>query len=262
MSTGEISTAKAANGMIEVPAYLQNLPADKTLMTELNKYSKVPFIKIVQGQTGEPFKPAFNDGDIIAFPHLIKIGDRSTPFTFTPLHFYTNFLAQNKFGFKPWIREQSYDETSDLAKKCKTFQKMADPDNPKNEITFRQALNFMVSVDHPELRDVFFALPFMGGEFKTGQNLIGLIQKRKTPYYFATRFRSASALHTSKDFKWWGLDPINDAEPYVSEDMFKQNMEIHGRIDELVKSRQLEVDYEIGGDGESSSSDAASEKKF
>lgn len=232
---------------VDRPSYLINVPLENIDNSDLNLYAKPPRIKVVQGLTKPPIKPPFAEGDIVVIPQLTKIGDRNTPFTFVPIHFFPSWICMNPIkmmGTLKAIREFSADPNSELAKKCKSFAKEKCPENKDLLLTFAETLNFMVVLEgDPEWEDVPIHLFFSRGEYPTGQKLIALMQQRKAPRY-ACRFQAITGTHQSKGNEWPGLDLRNDPQPWVAENKFRQYELMYNELKKLVDNKTLELDLE------------------
>lgn len=231
------------SGLIERPSYLATVENDFDF-SELNKIVKPPRLKIIQKGSGAPFVPPFSEGDVAVIPQMTKIGDRETPFAFTPLYFFRCWICMNPIAMKAQLqalREISFEENSEVARKAKNFVEEACPENPKHMLKYSEVLNFMVMIDHPDLYGMPVTMMFQRGEYKTGQMLASLIQSRKAPPY-ACRFRAVSGDHSGKGFDWIGLDIDNDPTPFVSEKDFNAFKTIAKEMGELFKARQLELD--------------------
>lgn len=249
--------------MIEKPSYLTNLPKDD--LKDMKKFLSPPRIKIVQGQTGAPFKPAFRDGDVLVNPQMIHIGSSQQEFTFVPIHFFPTWICTNPWELKnqlPFIRELSFEEDSIIAKKARAFIEEPCPENPKERIKYRQVLNYLVRIRNlnVELPDDPVTMIFYSGEFNTGRALIGLIDKRESPRYVC-QFNAISAFRTGKKGNWHGLDLRNSPEPWVPAELVESYRQQYLQLKTLVDNRQIQIDMDDtdmgGGD-----SNAANETKF
>lgn len=231
------------SGLIERPSYL--VPGNDDFdWSELKKVVKPPRLKIIQSQSGAPFVPPFAEGDILVIPQMTKVGDRETPFTFTPLYFFRCWTCMNPIQLKSQLtalREISFDENSEVARKAKNFVEEPCPEGPKYTLRYQEVLNFLVMIDNPAVNGLPVTLMFQRGEYKTGQTLASLIQSRKAPPY-ACRFRAVSSEHNGKGFDWIGLDIDNDPMPFVDEATFNSYKVLSKELDTIVKSRQLELD--------------------
>jgi hypothetical protein len=238
------------------PGYLSELPPTSYDNSDLALFTKPPQIKIIQAQTGPPYKPPLKQGDVIVKPRNIKIGDYETPFTFVPIHFFPSWVCLNPIDMKgilPTVREYSLDPTSELAKKCKSFAKEKCPENEKLTLKFSETLNFMIILeDNPDFVDMPIHLFCSRGEYVTGQQFVGDIQLRKAPRY-ACRFRAASGLHhNNKNQTWDGLNIYNDPQPWVADAAtFHKYETFYKELKKLVDSRTLEVDLDDPETGDS-----------
>lgn len=250
----------------QVPAFARKREYD---MGDINRDAKPPFIKIIQSQTGVPYKPPFKDYDIIVAPQMVKIGDAETPFTFVPIIYFKHFTCMNPIETRgrglPIIREMSFDENSDLAKKCKRFvQDEKCPEEPQKMLKFSEVLNFIIILeDNPELKNFPIWMFFNRGSFAAGQAFLGLVQARGLecdPYY--CRFRAHSMVHQGKKGSWFRLNLGNDPIKYVqNEEDAEKYKALHKNFKVLIESKQLDLTEaaETLADQEDNPSD---EKKF
>ena len=219
------------------PSFLAETNEDH--LGAMRQFLRPSFIKIVQSQTGEPFKPKFRDGDVIVSSagSLIKIADGETPMEFTPVFFSVSFICLNPIQTKamlPALREWTTDENSELAKKCRAFVKEKCPEKPEFFLKYNQVLNFLVTVHgFEELNSIPLVLSFRGGEFKSGQTLIDLISARRAPPYAS--------------------------DPWVDEASFNKYKKLNADLSEIAAARRLDTteQFKTGDD-----SDASNETAF
>lgn len=245
------------------PSFLTETNEDH--LGAMRQFLRPSFIKIVQSQTGEPFKPKFRDGDVIVSSagSLIKIADGETPMEFTPVFFSVSFICLNPIQTKamlPALREWTTDENSELAKKCRAFVKEKCPEKPEFFLKYNQVLNFLVIVHgFEELNSIPLVLSFRGGEFKSGQTLIDLISARRAPPY-ASRFRATTSMHkNNQGFAWYGPDFQNASDPWVDETSFTKYKKLNADLSEIAAARRLDTteQFKTGDD-----SDASNETAF
>lgn len=232
-------------------------------MGEINRAAKPPFIKCIQSQTREPYKPPFAEGDVVVAPNLKKIGDKENPFVFVPILYFKTYCIHNPFGMigkLPLVREISYDAESIIAKKCKKFHKTDPcPESPQHMLNYAETHNFFfILEDDDELFDTPIWYPASVGEFKTGQKLVGLLQSRLPYLPFLCRFRGFSEIHKGSQGQWSGLGFLNDATPYVSKQKADRYQQLHETFDKAIRDKQFDL---TGGDTEQIG-DASSETKF
>lgn len=257
MSSSELSLAGGAGNK---PPFLAGKDYD---LGEMSQYSQPPRLKIIQALTSAPFKPPFMDADAIVIPQMMKVGDRTTEFSFTPIYFFPSFICWNPAQLKNQlvaVREQSLDPNSTTAQKARAFVKEKCPENQEFYLKYAQMLNFLCIIhDKPEIAELPVLFFFNRGEFKTGQTLIGLIQARQAPPH-ACRFRAIVASHKGKIGDWYGLDLRNDTNPWVAEEEFNRYQVHHDRSKEIVQSRKIILDLndnDVPGEG-----DAANDTKY
>ena len=244
--TTDITNVNSGGGIITIPEYIKALPKDD--LADMRKCMSPPRIKVIQPQTGEPFKPPFVDGDSIIIPQGIHIGSTSQEFTFVPVHFFQTWACFNPFKMKAtlrYIRSMSFDPDSVVAKKAESFITEPCPENPKESIEYRKIMNFLIRIISPvgEYPSDPVTLVCMKGEYKQGRTLLGLIERRGAPRYVC-QFNAISAYRASSDGKWYGLDFRNAPQPFVSEAMVPSLRADHEILVELVKNRQISVDLD------------------
>ena len=255
---------------INRPSYLTDADDAKysDQIQKLNEYGKPLTIKVIQGNTGLPYKPPFAEGDAIITPEAIKIGDEKTPFTFIPLCFFSTFVCVNPYqmrGTLSTIREFSFDPNSDVAKKARAFTVLPCPQNEKLDIKYRVNLNWFIIVDGlPQYADRPIHLRMSGGDYKYGQSLITLIQGRwnnhKAPSP-ACRFRGFVETHTSGPNSWKGLGFLNDPIPFVEDvNLYKKYDDLATLMNKGIEERSIDVD--LGEDEDAAAANAASDKKY
>lgn len=246
MST-DSNTGLPAN-QIERPSYLANTPAYD--LSAFREYSRPSRIIVVQAMSGPPIKPPFKEGDIIITPQMIKIGDIETPFSFTPIYFFADFLCMNPVevrGQVPFIRERSLDPNSTVAKKARAFIKEPYPENKAYQIKYVQNLNFCVIVHSEDIPETPIAMSFNRGTFKVGQSMNGLILDRKGAPPYVLRLRGITRMTPGKPPNVFpALDIKNDTDPWVTEEQAKRFEGYHDTVKGIVVSGQMYID--LNGD--------------
>lgn len=254
------STGLPAN-QIERPAYLANVPAYD--LSQMNQYARPPRLTVVQALSGPPLKPPFREGDIIVTPQMIKVGDEQTPFSFTPIIFFVDFLCMNPVqmrGQLPFIRERSFDPNSTVAKKARAFVKEPCPENKEHQIKYVQNLNFVCIIHSEDISEMPIAMSFNRGTFKVGQSMIGLIQDRRGAPPYVIRLRGITRIIPGKPpTSFPGLDIKNDPSPWVEESQVERFKLLHDNLQQLVSTGQMDID--LNGD-DLPSDDPANETKF
>lgn len=247
-----------------LPSYLNENNVND-VQRDMAEYGKTPFLKIVQQDTAEPYKPPFGDGDIIAVPAMKKVGGLDEQFTFVPIFAFPCFQARNPYkgkGAMAMFHEVSFDPNSELAKKCKKVnyeeQHPNFPNDPKAKIKFQTSLNFIVEiVDNPEFAGIQVCMFFSGGEYKTGQSLLGLLSSPRAPFY-ARRIVAVSGLHPNQyGKKTYGMNFTNDPQMWNTEEEFNRFAALKKQIEEDVRANRFELDP-----GAATEDSAANENKF
>lgn len=236
------------SNIITKPAYLQNVEVED--QSDLRKILSPPRLKVIQKTTGIKFKPQFKDGDIIILPDMVKIGDQETEFTFVPLHFFQSFACFNPWKMKdtlPYVREQTLDENSVIAKKAKAFISEDCPENKKEKIEYRSVLNFMIRVVAPtdiKLPELPLTLLCNKGEFQQGRILSELITARNAPRY-VQQYNGIAKYRSGKgDGDWFGIDFRNAPEPWVAEALVSRMREEHLLMKKIVDERMIQINMD------------------
>lgn len=259
-TTGSLSTTD--NRMLQAPEWTKKYD-EHFNMKEINKAVKPPFVKIIHPQSGEPYKPAFKDFDIIVAPNNVKVGDAENAFVFTPLLYFRTWQIVNPFEMKgklPFVRAMTYDETHEIAKKAKRFHKDDKcPEFPGKNLEYNEVHNiFMVIEGFDELKNLPVWLPLSRGEYKTGASFVGDMQRlpARPPM---CRFRAFSEMHKNPQYKWIGLRIMHDTQPFVSEQRAEETMAMYKVIEKLIDDRAFDLE---SSDDQSSNGDAANETCF
>lgn len=244
---------------INKPDFLRE---EKYDLSQINKYSQPPRLKVIQSLTSPPFKPPFVDGDVILTPQLKKIGSLNEEFTFVPVYFFVNYVIWNPPQMRhslPAIREMTFDENSLTARKARTFTQEPCKESPQHNIKYAQVLNFLVILKHEEITEFPVAMFFNRGEYKTGQILLGLLQNRDQAPPYACRFAAKAGEHVGRQGRWFGLNFRNDNQPWVDEGDYNRYKKLHDDLKTLVESREMQIDL---GDEDIPEEDASKETKF
>lgn len=255
---------------VNKPSYLANVPPPPpgTIHAPwgMESFSKPPRIFVVQALSKAPLKPPFKDGDIVVSGagKFIKIGDFETPYSFTPVLFFVDYLALNPNSVQPFIRERSFDPASTIAKKAKAFTREQLPGGASDQvIKYVTNLNFIVIVHHEEIGEIPVHQSFNRGTYKIGQSLIGLIQDRRDTRHIPMchRYQAISRMIPGKGTTTFPAPDIkNDPIPFVvDEEEFKRYQKLSKDLEELVLAGTLETDIDPL---DASEGDASSEKKF
>jgi hypothetical protein len=240
--------AKETKELIERPSFLPSVDSEEVNKYNelMNQYCQPPRLKIIQKSSDPPFKPPFVDKDVIILPQMTKIGGLDDPFSFSPLYFFPSWACWNPYKMKatlPAVREFSFDPNSTIALKAKKFIKEPCPENPAENLRYCQHLNFYIAIHGVEdITDIPVVISFIRGEYKTGENLIGLIQTRKAPM-FACRFLGVPADHSGSGENWYGLDIINDNPLWVSELQYAKYSKLSDNLEKLVEAREVTIDH-------------------
>lgn len=248
--------------IVAKPSYLAELPKDD--FKDMKKFMSPPRIKFVQGQTGAPFKPDNHDGDVLVIPQMIKVADLQTEFTFVPIHFFPTWTCTNPWEMKnslPFIREMSFEEDSDIAKKARAFISEPCPENHQYQLKYSQVMNFFIRIQGIEgMPDDPITLILNRGEFNSGRILIDLITKRDAPRY-VSQFNAIPAFRTGKKGNWYGPNFRNAPEPWVSGEKVVIYRDENARLKDLIEKRLIQIDMD-DSDLQGDDPNAKDEKKF
>ena len=231
-----------------VPSYLAEIKP-QSFEQELKRYARPPRLKVIQSLAGEKFKPKFQDSDVIIVPEMRKIAGPDEPATFIVTNFWRFYACKNPAqmtGQLNFIREMTFDPKSPVAIKAMKYTDEPCPENPEYKIKYREFLNFLIIfIDEPELAMRPIAVGFQGGTFRDGQSLIDLYQSRGVKSIIPCRWRMTSSLHKGKGTnKWFGLDFFNDPDLFISEEQYKLYDEMSRGLQEIIDSKQLELDLD------------------
>lgn len=260
-----MSTDNQLSTQLQRPSYLPPAVDRPQSVWGLEDFSKPPRLFVVQALSKPPIKPPFKDGDIIVVSggKIIKIGDFETPFSFTPLYFFVDYLALNPNDVKPFIKERSFDPNSLIAKKARAFtREQVVGAAPDQVIKYVTNLNFIHIIHNDEIGEIPVHNSFNRGTYKVGQSLIGLIQDRRdaVDVPFTHRYRAISRMIPGKGTTTFpALDIKNDPEPFVTAEQYPRYEKLSKYLEELKSVGELETDID---DISTTGDDAANEKKF
>lgn len=231
--------------MIVRPSYLPAATEESTQL--LQQYAKPAWVRIVQSNTKSPVKPPLKEGDIYLTDTITKVGDQEEPFSFFPMGFFPSWGITNPYGTDPYIRASTLDPASELAKQCKlNIGKTTIIEGVTCK--YMSFLNFVVLVPGYSIP---FMMSFKGGEYKYGQNFIGLLNSQCNRYKVdpcMLKFRAISALHKYKaPNEGYGFCISAHPEEFATEAEVAFNADLAKKVGELIRNRQLEyIDKEAG----------------
>jgi len=237
----------------ERPSYLTDYEKEDFGTGEILKVVRPPMIKIVQKMSGPPVKPPYTDGEIVVLPMLIRVGggpseDNQDPIEFTPIFFFRSWFTWNPLQMKGQlsaIRESSFDENGEIAKKAKgkDTRKEPCPENNEYKIVHCEHLNYITLVDHPDVTDLPMLMSFSRAEYATGSMYGSLIQVRRAPLY-CCRFQAVVKDVVGNLGSWKGFDISNAMNPWVDPAIVERNKELFETYKELHESRMIEFGEE------------------
>lgn len=231
-----------SSDVIVRPSYLtENIEYD---FGDIQSCIRPPWVKIVQSSSKPPYKPTYQDGDILITPHMQKIADSKTSFVFSPVLFYKSFVGWNPFLMRdklPAVREYSTDEKSEVAIKALNFLREPCPENPQLLIRYNAVLNFLIILqDTEDFKLMPLILSFQSTHYKQGTALANLLQVRREPP-FCRRIRCISKFYDHPSGGSYGFHCEYDENQYVSEEVFRQHVEINKNLSILAKENKIDA---------------------
>lgn len=205
----------------QLPDYLKAHMKEDRSLDVLQKHVQVPRLKVIQGTTKAELKDVFGEGALIITPGNAGISGKPDPatkkgekFKFVPLFFFVEFLKWADLGDTAnFIMQQSYDEKSELAQKCKTKETRQEKyDGGKFTATNREHLNFIGFIYSGPLKGTLAALSFAGGEYAIGKNATSTIALRKSALWMNIFDCQVGFRDKGPKKKWWGVDIMNPPE--------------------------------------------------
>lgn len=195
------------------PAFLAAV--EKKGLAIINKVVTPPAVVIVQAMSEVLIEAGFSPGEVALMPAQEPITDT---LTVVPLYYYTVYQALNPREMKDlrMIREETFDETSELAAKCRELLDVPCPENEKLFVRHQQSLVVICFVE--EIQTVI-ALRFCRSEFKTGKLFAAKIKARNASI-FAGRYVLQVGVHKNDKGRWYGWDFKQTDRPWVSEEEY------------------------------------------
>lgn len=248
----------------DVPAFMQS---DRDMgVKELQEYIRPPRVKVVQPQSGEPFKPTFSDGDTILVPIMQPIAPMSldsnnkptqvgTPFCFVPVFFFPEWCLVNPIqmrGTLPMIRARSFDPQSEIAVRSRdeSTREVPLPENPQLRMRYQEHLNFIIMLLKGDAAGVPVILSFARAEHASGRNLSTLIGMRRNVPIFGCIFEATARYRKNQKGQWYGLDITNPSvrsgfSGHVTDEKQYQALKaLHLRMKELHARNSIIVDHD------------------
>lgn len=263
------------NPGLVAPGYMKDAPRGTV---ELGQYVIPPRIKIVQKQASEELLEQYGVGDIIVIhgdgsTELIAemghdkkgrpTGD-SDGFLFTPLYFFVEYVTWNPIEMKgrvPAIADRTLDKQHPIAVKSRSAETRHEPHpaDPKYHIRHVEHLNFMCLIENVEEPVI---LSFARGSHKDGRALANLIKMRHAAIYGCI-FQCKPAFRENEQGSWWVPEVFNPpaeiSDPWVDEDQFEINKQLHLEMQKSINAAKVVVQYD---DGEISGSDGEISDEF
>lgn len=228
----EATTALAVPDLTERPAFLAT--AEKKGLAVINKVVTPPAVVIVQAMSDQLIEAGFTPGEVALMPAQEKLQDT---LTVVPLFYYTVYQCLNPREMKDlrMIREETFDDESELAAKCRQLLDEPCPENDKLFIRYQQSLIVVCYVE--ELQTVV-ALRFYRSEYKTGKLFAAKIKARNASI-FAGRYVLQVGVHKNDKGRWYAWDFKPTDRPWVSEEEYAQFEKMHDEIAEAHRTGTL-----------------------
>ena len=235
-----------------IPAHLREYDTMEG-MEEVKKKVIIPRMKLIQGQSSKDLRDRFGEGSCVFQPGDVVVCDSDGEFRCVPVFYFVEYVCWADINDKgnDTILERSFDETSELAKKCQNPDTRIEDYKPEgSKKTFKcrncEVLNFICYISdqkHP-LTGEPFVLSFQRGEFINGQNFCSFLKLRKAPIW-ANIIEFKPAFRERKDYEWYGLDFGNpeDGESFILEEEVEFFRKAHITMKENYANRMLVVDH-------------------
>jgi len=239
----------------ELPSYLVEV-TESSGLEEVKKNLVPSTIRIIQKMSSDALKAKFNEGEAVLLPEGVALASKDVKVEIVPVFLYVEYVAWNPRatrGTEPAIRAKTFDETSDLAKKCMNPDTYKEdhpnfPGDAKKQISNNKMLNFMVVILREDVPPMPALLSFSSTGMADGQAWCNLISARthtdkdgkpvQSPI-FSGRYTMTIKDKQNQEGSWFGLAIDNAEEKYVSAEEFKLFKQLH----EDLKSRQIDADY-------------------
>ena len=231
------------------PAFL----ADKQMvgLEGVSRIVRPSMIRIVQKNSSDELTERFAAGSIILMPDSMLLGDPETPVEFVPIMFFQEYCKWSPMklkGIEPMIKERTFDPNSSTARKAQNPETWSEshPQHPGDEkfnYRYVEHLNFLVKLAGEAFRHLDPVLvSFAKTNYTVGQRLGKLMMARQASifagkYVLGTRTRDGQ--ETS-----WKVYTVDNAGWNNDEDVYNQCAAIHDQAVELIKSKQIDLNYD------------------
>lgn len=264
------------------PDFLTTAEGDGNLQI-MRQYVILPRLKVVQALSREPFKPPYQEGDVVATPIMVPIATNTNAgdvlFHLVPILFYPEWITWNpRNAGLPAIKERSYDSKSSIAMKARNPETRREnlPDGRKDsngqplQMRHLEHLNFvfdLVNSEH-ELAGLPLTLSFASGEHQAGSRFSTLISTRRAKYTFGCVFAAKMGVRKNEKGVWRGIDidnpePSSGVSPWVTDKAkFEQYMEAWKEYKEVYDQKRLQVNMDDLDDPDAEVTTAAGEHRF
>lgn len=238
-------TALVAASETERPAFLAEVK--KKGLETINKVVTPPSITIVQAMSDKLLEAGFEAGNVVLMPSQEPGPDT---ITVIPLFYYTVYQCINPREVKDlrMVREESHDENSEIAQKCRDLIEFPCPENEKYTCYYQQTLIAVVWVEELSMP---VALRFYRSEYKTGKLFAAKIKARNASV-FAGRYVLQIGVHKNDKGRWFGWDFKGTDRPWVTEEEYAFYEKLHDELAEAHRTGTLkpaDVDDEGTVDG-------------
>lgn len=242
------------------PEYLSNVSSDDLDTSTLNKFRRVPRVKIIQGTTEGELGDQFNQGDTVIIPDNVLVAPNKSTFVAVPILTFEEWAVWNPWELvksgqlEPIAKDEegnvliSTNPSSDIAQKAR--ERHSEPCEIDNTqfLTWQSHLNYVLAIfiEGDEL-PTYAMQVFRGAEFRTGSNwanrIRATIERKKVPQ-FCQRYLLTVAKHSNDKGNWMGFDIKPDLEnPYVTGEEYELFKEENRISKEQLKNALLGTDY-------------------
>lgn len=208
------------------PSWLADVSNEDSL-GGMAEHRVVSRIKLVQAMSREELKDACGEGSVVIVPGNILLAEKKQPFYMVPLFSFTEFIQWADLeddNAQSSILDRTYDKGSELAEKCRDFDRHEEAYGDDNKYIARNAehLNFVCEIygNHP-YAGTEVALSFARGEFSKGKQFISALFNRcangaRVPMW-ANVFSFTSNLRKKGNRQWYGLDFTNPDQLFIDQ---------------------------------------------
>lgn len=251
------------NELMKMPDFLSTHTGEDTLGL-VRQHVILPRVKVIQPLARPPYKPPFNDRDVILSPlmQLLAEGPEvgETLFHFVPLFFYPEWITWNPRGAGGLraIRDRTLDPRHPIAAKSRSPETRKEKcleapmkDGQHQMMRHLEHLNYVFTIvgDH-ELAGFPMTMSFASGEHQAGSRFSTLISMRRSKFIYGLQFAAKLGQRTNDQGTWWGIDVDNPAvnsgvSPFVQDrNAFEGYAKGYAEMKEAYDQKRLSVNLE------------------